>query len=171
MLMLVTGGVKSGKSRLAQSSADVLSKHPVMIATAQRLDDEFNERIQRHINERPKHWRTIEAPIELANTILNNPQETLVVDCIGVWLTNVLVETPEHLEKHIDELFSALKARTQPTIIVSNESGFGVIGGDSLTRKFVDELGLLNQRLAEQATHFVTNFSGYPIWLKGNPVF
>ena len=171
MLMLVTGGVKSGKSQLAQRSAEALSKQPLMIATAQRLDGEFNARIQHHIDTRPDHWRTVEAPLELAKALAEHPKDVIVVDCVGVWLTNLLVETPDQRDTQVEQFIQVLKRRSEPTFIVSNESGFGVIGADSLTRQFIDELGLLNQKLAQLSTHFVTNFSGYPIWLKGNPIF
>jgi adenosylcobinamide kinase/adenosylcobinamide-phosphate guanylyltransferase len=167
-LVLVTGGVKSGKSSLACRCADSFSENPILIATARRFDHEFNSRIQRHIEDRPAHWQTIEAPINLAVHLDTQADQTIVIDCIGVWLTNLLVEVPEQRNAKIDEFFEALSRRTSPTIIVSNESGFGVIGADALTRQFVDELGLLNQTIAKQATHFATNFSGFPVWLKGN---
>jgi adenosylcobinamide kinase/adenosylcobinamide-phosphate guanylyltransferase len=167
-LVLVTGGVKSGKSQLAYRCAESLSPTPVMIATARRFDNEFNDRIQRHIDDRPAHWQTIEAPIDLATSLIEQKNQTVVIDCLGVWLTNLLVEVPELRLEKTNQFLDALSRRTQPTIIVSNESGFGVIGADAITRQFVDELGLLNQTIAKRATHFATNFSGFPVWLKGN---
>jgi adenosylcobinamide kinase/adenosylcobinamide-phosphate guanylyltransferase len=166
-LVLVTGGVKSGKSQLASRCAEHLSDKPVMIATARRFDDEFNDRIQRHIDDRAKHWRTVETPIDLAQSLDELAEDTVVIDCLGVWLTNILVEIPDQLSDKKSELLDALVRRTAPTIVVSNESGFGVIGADPLTRLFVDELGLLNQAIVRHASHFATNFSGVPMWLKG----
>jgi len=170
-LVLITGGVKSGKSTLACRCADSFSEAPIMIATARRFDHEFNARIQRHIDDRPAYWQTIEEPLNLAVHLDEQADQTVVIDCLGVWLTNLLVEIPDQRIAKTAEFMAALARRTQPTIIVSNESGFGVIGADGLTREFVDELGLLNQAVAKQATHFTTNFSGFPVWLKGNALF
>ena len=170
-LVLITGGVKSGKSTLACRCADYFSETPIMIATARRFDHEFNARIQRHIDDRPAYWQTIEEPLNLAVHLDEQADQTVVIDCLGVWLTNLLVEIPDQRIAKTAEFMAALARRTQPTIIVSNESGFGVIGADGLTREFVDELGLLNQAVAKQATHFATNFSGFPVWLKGNALF
>lgn len=169
-LILVTGGVKSGKSRFASDCLSALTETPLLIATARRLDGEMSARIDRHIAERPAHWQTIEAPIELPQT-LGQQSQPVLVDCLGVWLTNLLIEQPDTLEAQIDALLQALESRSEATVLVSNECGLGVIGMDSLTRQYVDQLGLLNQAIAQRASHVVISISGIPQWLKGTALF
>ncbi|MEJ2044801.1 MAG: bifunctional adenosylcobinamide kinase/adenosylcobinamide-phosphate guanylyltransferase [Reinekea sp.] len=167
-LILVTGGVKSGKSRFAANCLEGFTDKPLIIATARRLDSEFSARIDRHIQSRPEHWSSIEAPLDLPEQLVMN-QQPLLVDCIGVWLTNILVEQPDQLEERVAALLSALEQRSASTVLVSNEVGLGVIGTDSLTRQYIDQLGLLNQAIAERASHVVISICGLPQWLKGTP--
>lgn len=168
-LILVTGGVKSGKSRLAMNCLTRLTTTPTLIATARRTDAEMSARIDRHIADRDDHWHTLEAPLQLPEALANTPAPVLV-DCMGVWLTNVLVEVPDQTHSFIDQLLHALDNRTYATVLVSNESSLGVIGADALTRRCIDELGLLNQALARRASHVVMSVVGLPQWLKGSPL-
>lgn len=169
-LYFITGGVKSGKSSLGLACVQALTQTPLLLATARRTDDEMSARIDRHQQDRAEHWQCIETPIALADALIKYEQP-LLIDCLGTWLTNVLVEQPEQLEQCIVDLISALKQRRHTTVIISNESSLGVIGADALTRKFVDELGLLNQAVAELADHFSFCVSGHPMWLKGRAPF
>ena len=168
-LILVTGGVKSGKSQFAADCLSALTEQPLIIATARRLDAELSARIDRHLAARPKHWQTLEAPIALPEALANEPRPALV-DCLGVWLTNILFEQPQTLEQQIAELIDALQQRTAATVLVSNECGLGVIGADAFTRNYVDQLGLLNQAVARYASHVVLTVAGLPQWLKGEPL-
>ena len=165
-IIFITGGVKSGKSRLGLQCLDALTKQPLLLATARRTDDEMSARIDRHIADRPSHWQAIETPIELP-TALQQYQQPLLIDCLGVWLTNLLVEQPDNLASHKQAFLTALKARKTDTVVISNESGLGVIGASALTRRFVDELGLLNQDIAHIADHMALSISGQTLWLKG----
>ncbi len=167
-LILVTGGIKSGKSRFAMSCLERITPEPLVIATSRRLDDEISARIDRHIADRPDHWRCVEAPIDLPNQLLLS-QQPLLVDCLGVWITNLLIEQPEQIDQQTEALLAALEQRQYATVLVSNESSLGVIASDRLTRQFVDRLGLLNQAIAQRASHVVFSISGLPQWLKGEP--
>jgi adenosylcobinamide kinase/adenosylcobinamide-phosphate guanylyltransferase len=169
-LTLITGGVKSGKSSLGLKCLDELSQHPLLLATARRTDNEMSARIDRHIEDRPNHWQCIECPIDLPNALIEYEQP-LLVDCLGTWLTNVLVEQPDNLKHHTSDLIESLKQRTSATVLISNESGLGVIGADALTRQFVDELGLLNQKIAKMSHHQAFCISGQPLWLQGTAPF
>ncbi len=139
-----------------------------MIATARHTDAEMTKRINHHILDRGDHWSTVEAPLELPECLMQNCDKIKVIDCLGVWLTNILVEQPERLAQRKQQLLCALSKQTATTLIVSNESGLGVIGADPLTRQFIDELGKLNQRIATQAESVVMTVSGLPLWLKGS---
>jgi adenosylcobinamide kinase/adenosylcobinamide-phosphate guanylyltransferase len=164
-ITLITGGVKSGKSRLAMRLLEQESSTPCLIATARRTDTEMGKRIDHHIASRPDHWQCIETPLELP-AALSRFQDAVVVDCLGTWLTNLLIEAPEQLDQHIHNLIDTLQQRTQPTILISNECGLGVIGADSLTRRFVDELGLLNQQISALATRVCLCVAGLEHWIK-----
>jgi adenosylcobinamide kinase/adenosylcobinamide-phosphate guanylyltransferase len=169
-LYLITGGVKSGKSSLGLKVLATLTDKPMLIATARRTDAEMSQRIDHHIASRPNHWVCAEYPLDLPQA-LKEYDCPLLVDCLGVWLTNVLVEQPETLASYKSNLIESLKHRNAATVIISNESGLGVIGADSLTRTFVDELGLLNQDIAKLAQHKAFCISGQPLWLKGTSPF
>ena len=164
-ITLITGGVKSGKSRLAMRLLEEATDSPCLVATARRTDAEMNRRIEHHIASRGEHWQCIETPLELPET-LTEFQDAVVVDCLGTWVTNLLIETPGQLEQRIRDFTAALQQRTQPTLLVSNECGLGVIGADALTRRFVDELGLLNQQVAGLADRVCFCVSGLEHWIK-----
>lgn len=168
-LILITGGVKSGKSQLAMRCLSTFTSQPCLLATARRTDDEMSQRIDRHIADRGQHWQTIETPLALPEA-LEEHRRPLLVDCLGVWLTNILVEQPHQLESRRSDLLTALRARAHPTVLVTNESGLGVIGANALTRRFIDELGLMNQAIAQQASHVALSVVGIPQWLKGQPI-
>ncbi len=164
--VFVLGGVKSGKSRLGMQCLEAITDQPLLLATARHTDAEMSERIARHVADRPDHWHCLECPLDLPETLASQ-NRPLLVDCIGVWLTNVLVEQPDQLHTRTDALLSALAARTQDTVIISNESSLGVIGASALTRQFIDQQGLLNQRIAQLADHVAMTIAGQPLWLKG----
>lgn len=165
-LTLITGGVKSGKSRLGSELLEQRTTTPLLIATASRTDAELSARIDRHISERNSHWQCIEAPLTLPLTLMENDRP-LLVDCLGTWLTNLLVEQPETLESEVKALLGALESRQSATILISNECGLGVIGADALTRRFVDQQGLLNQAIASIADQVCFCVAGIPSWIKG----
>mgnify|MGYP000610322585 CR=1 FL=1 len=169
-VVFVLGGVKSGKSRLGMQCLESLTDQPLLLATARHTDEEMSARIARHIADRPDHWDCIETPIELPQ-ILQQHDRPLLIDCMGVWLTNLLVEQPDQLHNQIDKLMGALASRTADTVIISNESSLGVIGANSLTRRFIDEQGLLNQRIASTADHVAMTIAGQPLWLKGQFIY
>lgn len=167
-ISLITGGVKSGKSRFASQLLLKQSDKPLLIATARRTDAEMSARIDHHIKERDERWRTIEEPLSLGNALLENRDQAVLIDCLGVWLTNLMVETPDSIKQELSNLNRALDQRTQPTVFVSNETGLGVIGADAMTREFVDHLGLLNQAIAERASQVYFCVAGQPLTIKDN---
>ena len=184
----ILGGQRSGKSRRAELFArDWLEQAPdrkaVMIATATAWDDEMRERIERHQldrAERVQGMTTIEEPTALSEAIQTHtdPQTLLVVDCLTLWLTNLMMPhealkntSNESLAQQIRaqkaSLLIAIKSASGPVVLVGNEIGLGVIPMGRETRQFVDALGRLNQDVAAACQRVTFMAAGLPLTLKG----
>ena len=181
----ILGGQKSGKSRRAEQRAiDWLAAEPrahraVLIATAQAYDDEMLERIVRHQADRAERvpgMRTIEEPIELARAVVtqSSPETLVVIDCLTLWLTNLLMPMPSEDARpvtrtpatHVAMLLAALREARGPVVLVGNEIGLGVIPLGRETRAFVDALGRLNQDVAAACHRVTLMAAGLPLSLK-----
>lgn len=180
---LLLGGQKSGKSRYAELQARAwLEAQPehqaILIATAQAHDAEMAARIARHQNDRAARvplLQTVEEPLALPETIirLSQAQTLLVVDCLNLWLTNMLMPmqaedafAPAQIHERTTALQSALAQAPGSVILVSNEIGLGVIPLAPAVRQFVDELGLLNQALAQSCEQVLLMAAGLALPLK-----
>ncbi|MBW2709797.1 MAG: bifunctional adenosylcobinamide kinase/adenosylcobinamide-phosphate guanylyltransferase [Deltaproteobacteria bacterium] len=170
-MTLVTGGARSGKSSYALSLADAAEKN-VFIATAEALDNEMQQRIDRHQQERGDRFLTIEAPVNLAQAIRSVEADTqlVIVDCLTVWLGNLLVkdETCRLLETEIESLLEVLKNPPCRMVFVTNEVGMGIVPINEMARDFRDRAGWLNQSVAALAEEVVFIVSGIPMTVKGN---
>jgi adenosylcobinamide kinase/adenosylcobinamide-phosphate guanylyltransferase len=168
-LTLVLGGARSGKSAHALEQAQDLAQTDralVLIATAQALDDEMAQRIARHQAERGPRWRTVEAPLGLANALLAlGSVDVAVVDCLTLWLTNVMLAELD-VSQHIDALLSAAMQTEADVIFVSNEVGLGIVPDNALARRFRDDAGRLNRLVAARADIVTVLFAGLPLKLK-----
>jgi adenosylcobinamide kinase / adenosylcobinamide-phosphate guanylyltransferase len=177
----ILGGARSGKSRLAQARAAADGRAVTVIATAEALDSEMAERIARHRAERPGHWRTVEAPRGLAATLLEEAraERCLVVDCLTLWLANLMGgvgNLPEPhdlahlpaLETERTALLSTLPALPGRILLVANEVGLGLVPETPLGRLFRDEAGRLNQGLAALCQRVTFVAAGLPLELKGS---
>ena len=168
---LVLGGVRSGKSRWAQEFA-AKNERVAYVATAQAHDAEMREKIRRHQVERPRHWNTVEEPLELARAIAEHGAafDVLLVDCLTVFVANLLeaaeTDSPS-MELRIESFLEALRAAPSSTVLVSNEVGSGVVPPYPSGRRFRDALGELNQRVAAIADNVVLLVAGLPLVLKG----
>jgi adenosylcobinamide kinase/adenosylcobinamide-phosphate guanylyltransferase len=181
----ILGGQKSGKSRRAEQraidwfAADSRTHRAVLIATAQAYDDEMLERIVRHQADRAERvpgMRTIEEPIELARAVVtqSTPETLVVVDCLTLWLTNLLMPMPSEDARpvtrtpatHVAMLLAALREARGPVVLVGNEIGLGVIPLGRETRAFVDALGRLNQDVAAACDRVTLMAAGLPLSLK-----
>ena len=173
MRSLILGGARTGKSRLAEKLAIDSGLEVVYIATAQARDGEMNERIAQHRADRPAHWRTVEEPLALAATLQREARadRCLLVDCLTLWLSNLLLadEQGTALAREREALLAVLAALPGTLILVSNETGLGIIPLGELTRRYVDEAGRLHQRLAQLSERVVFCVAGLPMTLKGNP--
>lgn len=170
MLQLILGGARSGKSRLAEKLASDGGLDVIYIATSQPLDGEMNQRIALHRERRPVEWALIEEPVELARVLREHAGEgrCLLVDCLTLWLTNLLMlDDPQRLALEREALLDGLAGFQGEIIFVSNETGLGVVPLGGLTRRYVDEAGWLHQALAEQCQRVVFTVAGLPMILKG----
>ena len=184
----ILGGQRSGKSRraemLAQQWLAQSSQHrAVLVATAQPWDDEMRERITRHQQDRAERvpgMRTVEEPLQLAQAITQHStaQTLLVVDCLTLWLTNLLMPAGNQKTNQATALSSyaqtamlviAIRGAPGPLLLVGNEIGLGVIPMGRETRDFVDALGRLNQEVAEACERVTFMAAGLPLTLKGQP--
>ena len=168
-IILVTGGSRSGKSRHALDLAATYNTK-AFVATAEATDDEMRERIELHRRERDPSFHTVEEPVKLAAAVTALPQttEVAVLDCITVWLGNL-----EHRNMIIDgtcpEVDSFLNILDAPPchfILVTNEVGMGIVPGDSVTRRFRDIAGTINQQLAKRAHEVILTVCGIPVRIK-----
>ncbi|MGE8415311.1 MAG: bifunctional adenosylcobinamide kinase/adenosylcobinamide-phosphate guanylyltransferase [Pseudomonas sp.] len=170
MLQLILGGARSGKSRLAETLASDSALAVTYIATSQPLDGEMNQRIAHHRQRRPTHWGLIEEPLELARVLQQAAGygHCLLVDCLTLWLTNLLMlEDQDRLHAEREALLHCVAELPGHIIFVSNETGMGVVPLGELTRRYVDEAGWLHQALAERCQRVVLTVAGLPLTLKG----
>ena len=185
---LILGGQKSGKSRRAELLArNWLAQSPVhravLIATAQPWDEEMRERIARHQADRAERVpgiQTVEEPLQLAEALAScsQPQTLVVVDCLTLWLTNLLMPAENNEQNRtlahdpqaqIAMVLIAIENAPGPVVLVGNEIGLGVIPLGRETRAFVDALGLLNQGVAQACERVTLMAAGLPLTLKGPP--
>ena len=165
------GGIKSGKSRFAESLATNTELSVLYIATASPSDAEMHQRIEHHKKSRPSHWQVIEEPHEPDRVIKkhSNAKTCVLVDCLTLWLTNLLLlEDDQILQRHKAELISSIAEAPGPVILVSNETSMGIVPMGELTRRFCDEAGLLHQELAGLCDNVVLMVAGLPQYLKGS---
>jgi adenosylcobinamide kinase/adenosylcobinamide-phosphate guanylyltransferase len=168
---LITGGARSGKSSHALSLAREYPLPRAFIATAEPFDDDMRRRIERHRAERAEDFDTQESPLDLAATLkeLDRRIHVAVVDCLTVWLGNLLHHYPDtpHSRRYIDRFLLALERPPCDMIVVTNEVGMGIVPHNDLARQFRDLAGTLNQQVAARADHVVFMVSGCPLLVKG----
>lgn len=174
-VILVTGGVRSGKSSFSLSLAEKYNTtKKVFIATAEVCDEEMAQRAKNHQVERGVSWDTVEAGVELANAIQSCSSETsIIVDCLTVWLGNVWYkkgDSDEILSDAINELAEALilwqTERSGQLVFVTNEVGWGIVPESATVRQYRDWAGRLNQRIAQIADEVFLVISGIPTKIK-----
>ncbi|WP_306769704.1 bifunctional adenosylcobinamide kinase/adenosylcobinamide-phosphate guanylyltransferase, partial [Klebsiella pneumoniae] len=154
MLQLILGGARSGKSRLAEQTAISMQLAVTYVATAQALDPEMQSRIAHHQNQRPAHWSLVEEPLFLAKTLqkIDRPNQIILVDCLTLWLTNLLLLEDQNIQQfECEQLLKILPTLESEVILVSNETGLGVVPLGEISRRFVDEAGRLHQALGQIA--------------------
>lgn len=168
--LLVTGGVKSGKSDFALRVADGQAGEKIFVATAQALDDEMKQRIEQHKKERPAEWHTVEEQKNLAAVFegYDSPDCVMIVDCLTLWTANLMESASDaEFEARTDELASAVTAFGGTAILVTNETGLGIIPENKVARAFGRRLGTLNRKMAQACDKVVLLVAGLPMDIKG----
>lgn len=172
MKELILGGVRSGKSRLAEQRALESGLAVVYVATATPGDDEMRSRIEEHRKRRPADWLTVEEPRALAQALRRHARDDrcVLVECLTLWLTNLLcAQSAQVLEAERAALLTAVQEVPGHLIVVSNETGLGVVPMDALSRRFCEEAGRMHQDLAHIFTRVTLVAAGLPLLLKGGP--
>jgi len=192
-IISILGGARSGKSAYALKEASKFLGKKVYIATAEALDEEMKERIEKHKRERRKDWDACEEPLKISEAIKKTEgrYQIIVVDCLTLWLSNVM-HAGLNIETEIEHLISSLATIHSPTnqpyfnktmkltppllkggggdyqviYIVSNEVGMGIVPENEMSRRFRDMAGLLNQKIAEVADEVYMVVAGIPIKIK-----
>ncbi len=189
-LIVILGGARSGKSAFAERLAASSGQSVAFIATATAGDDEMRERIARHRATRPKGWHTIEEPLDLAGAVRQAAElaDVVLLDCVTLWLGNVLLQESGEYEKDGEEaefhttgrlfderalkeceaLLAVVKSLgpNKTLIVVTNEVGLGVVPAYPLGRLYRDTLGYVNQRLAQAADRVYLMVAGMAVDLK-----
>ncbi|VAW12684.1 Adenosylcobinamide kinase / Adenosylcobinamide-phosphate guanylyltransferase, partial [hydrothermal vent metagenome] len=151
--ILITGGMRSGKSSYALQLADQIEGEKAFIATAQATDDDMKVRIQRHKEERSNVYQTIEEPVYLSRALnsLRGSANVVVIDCLTLWVSNLLFASKKDIdiEGEISLFATSLQQAQTDIIIVTNEVGLGIIADNKLSRDFTEKLGFLNQKIAQ----------------------
>lgn len=176
---LILGGARSGKSRHAERCAQASGLAVTVIVTAEALDAEMAVRIRRHQHDRPADWRTVEAPLALADALRRHAaaDRCVIVDCLTLWLGNLL-DGSEALPLPLDAarlprlqtergaLLETLPQLPGVILLVANEVGLGLVPDTPLGRLFRDEAGRLNQALATLCDRVSLVAAGLPLRLK-----
>lgn len=168
---LILGGARSGKSALALQRARASGKAVTFIATANAGDAEMAARIEQHRAERPAHWALVEEPVALTEVLLQHatPQHCLLIDCLTLWLSNLLGDENFDHQQFISQRNALLQVLPQlpgDVIMVSNEVGLGITPLGEISRRFVDEAGRLHQQLATLCDRVTFVAAGLPLTLK-----
>ena len=167
MIILITGGERSGKSRYAQEIALTLHSNPVYVATARHWGGDFEDRIKSHQLERGKEWTNYEEEKYVSRLPLAG--KVVVIDCITLWLTNFFSDGKSNVSSSLAAFrqeMDALKRVDATLIMVSNEIGMGVHASTEVGRKFVELQGWANQYVAAMAEKVVFMVSGIPLQVK-----
>lgn len=165
---LVLGGARSGKSRRAQAITELAGPARIYIATAEAFDDEMRDRIACHQAERDASWRTLNAPLEVVQTLhdLKDSSSAILLDCLTLWLSNLMFAERD-VAAETARLCAVISEMKAPLCLVSNEVGMGLVPETPLGRAFRDEQGRLNQAIAQVVDRVEFVAAGLPLVLKG----
>lgn len=178
-IVLVTGGARAGKSAWAEQEAGRLGGDDVTyVATAEARDDEMARRISAHRAARSTVWRTVEAPVDVSAVIRGATTNTVLLDCLTLWVSNLLLigrtENAEHaaseaerrVHERVDGLLATAADRAGTLIVVTNEVGLGLVPDNALARAYRDLLGWTNARIAREADRVVLMIAGIPVFVR-----
>ncbi|MBO6816106.1 MAG: bifunctional adenosylcobinamide kinase/adenosylcobinamide-phosphate guanylyltransferase [Rhizobiaceae bacterium] len=163
----ILGGARSGKSRFAEQSVVKSGLKPVYIATGRAFDDSMVDRIHHHRDRRGDEWTTVEEPLALVDALRQSsfPGSMILVDCLTLWITNLMMAEADVI-KECAGLIEFLGGTQVPVVLVSNETGQGVIPDNAMAREFTDLAGSVHQEVAAACDHVYLVTAGIPQKLK-----
>jgi adenosylcobinamide kinase/adenosylcobinamide-phosphate guanylyltransferase len=176
-ITLILGGARSGKSSYAQRLAEATGEPVTFLATAQALDEEMQQRIQKHQLERPVDWETLEIPCDIAMHVPEIKSQVVILDCVTLLVSNLLMQFVKEdrvdekpfltaVQKETETLIAAIRDQDQQWYIISNEVGLGLVPPYQKGRIYRDALGWANQRLAREADNVIFMVAGIPTTIK-----
>ena len=171
MKELILGGVRSGKSTLAEQHATASGLHVVYVATAKAYDEEMQERITHHQARRADHWQLVEAGQDLAAVLQREAAvgRCVLVDCLTLWLTQMLCDVDgAKLQSEVSALLRILPGLPGQIILVSNETNMGITPMGELSRRYCDEAGSLHQQLGAICERVILTVAGLPLVIKSS---
>jgi len=171
MRELILGGVRSGKSRLAEQHAQESGLAVVYVATAEVRDEEMRARVLHHQARRPADWQLVCAGQNLAEVLQREAASgrCLLVDCLTLWLTQLLCDAEEvRLQFEMAQLLRVLPDLPGEIILVSNETNMGIVPMGELSRRYCDETGRLHQQLGKICERVILTVAGLPLVVKGS---
>ena len=155
MRTVIIGGARAGKSAMAERLARGADRDVTFIATCPRIegDEELARRIDRHRADRPAEWVTVEEELDLAGALDRAGDHTVIVDCLTTWIANLLHHGHRDIDvlRDAEDAIAVMRWRSQPTIVVTNEVGQGIVPADADTRRYRDLLGRVNQQWVSTA--------------------
>jgi adenosylcobinamide kinase/adenosylcobinamide-phosphate guanylyltransferase len=169
--ILVIGGCRSGKSRHALDLVQTMgTDKKIFVATCVPQDDEMHLRVANHQKERDHSWKTVEAPLQLPEAILQNTctGSAVLVDCLTLWINNLMTEKDDidYIDGKIVELIEAIQSAEGPVVLVSNEVGTGIVPENKLARAYRDLVGSVNQAVARAVDRVEMVVAGIPVIIK-----
>lgn len=180
-LIFILGGTRSGKSRFAEEKVMEISSSEgasvCYMATARAEDEEMVDRIRKHQARRPSGWRTLEVPLELSEALkdLAEGEKVVLIDCLTLWLSNVMFSRQdeqwlkimeEEIFRKVEDLINTVKEKNISVIAVSSETGMGIVPSSDMARLYRDLLGLVNQKMAKASEEAYLVVAGLPQKLK-----
>jgi adenosylcobinamide kinase/adenosylcobinamide-phosphate guanylyltransferase len=169
-LILVTGGVRSGKSGYAQHLARSFKRKVIYIATAEALDSDMTERIRQHRKSRDKDWLTIEEPLDVLGAVrkLSADRRVMLLDCLTLFISNLILKglSDKAVYSEVRSILKVLKRKSGAAIIVTNEVGSGIVPDSELGRRFRDLQGRVNQIVSGASDSVYLMVSGIPLKIK-----
>ena len=170
-LIFITGGARSGKSGLAVRFAKETKSKVCFIATCRPQDGEMRERVRKHKLSRPKSWKTIEEPLDLAKAVkmASRMSSCVIIDCLTLWISNLVLSgaADRDIRLYALEAIQAIRRSKANAIVISNEVGSGIVPDNQIARGFRDIAGEVNQAFARSSDKAYFAVSGLPVLLKG----
>jgi len=168
--ILVIGGCRSGKSAHALRLSERIGNRRLFVATCVPEDDEMKARVNKHREDRDDSWKTLEVPVDIAEAIrqYGSSADVMLVDCLTLWLNNVLMQTQDVtlIQNRINDLAASIQKANCSLVLVSNDVGSGIVPENPMARLYRDLAGWTHQAVAEACSKVIWTVAGIPVTIK-----